>query len=106
MSQVIQPYPVSARRGEEIKPLLRGIYPYIEDEPGLLKGEDELKLSILKLLEQESMLQKHHMPTFIHAHQSLRRDAPATIVQVRRCGIHPDGSADVLLEPVGEPLIY
>lgn len=85
--------------------MLSGIYPYLEGEPGLLKGADALKLSVLKLLEQESMLRKHHMPTFIHAHRNLRRDSPATIVQVRRCGIHPDGSADVLLEPVGELLI-
>mmetsp|Transcript_24508 Transcript_24508/g.58238 ORF Transcript_24508/g.58238 Transcript_24508/m.58238 type:complete len:431 (+) Transcript_24508:100-1392(+) len=101
ISEVMRNYPVSARRGEEIKPMLSGIYPYLEGEPGLLKGADALKLSVLKLLEQESMLRKHHMPTFIHAHRNLRRDSPATIVQVRRCGIHPDGSADVLLEPVG-----
>lgn len=64
--------------------------------------DGDIAHSLLDLLEKNNtLLQNHHSPTFIHAHQSpLRRNTPATIVQVQHCAIAPDGSADVLLYPL------
>jgi len=100
MAEVMSSFPAGARRGGQIQPLLPGIHPQQPD--GSLQGMDDVKLSILNILEKNiSILSNHHLPCFIHAHQSpLRRNTPAAIVQVRQCSIQPDGSADVLLEPI------
>lgn len=101
MSEVMSSFPLRARRGERIGPMVPGLFP-----PSCVHGqrvmEDDIKASTLNLLEEnESLLGKYQMPTFIHAHQSpLRRNTPATIVQVQHCAISPDGSADVLLKPI------
>ncbi|KAL3786696.1 hypothetical protein HJC23_002785 [Cyclotella cryptica] len=97
ISEVMAPYPVAARRGQRIQPVIPGVYP--TDGP---IRDDALKSQLLNFLERnESLLQQYHVPTFIHAHQQpLRPNTPATIVQVRHCQIEADGRADVLLEPV------
>lgn len=97
ISEVMQRWPVSARRGERIHPLLPGIYPPTSHRV----VDDDIKLSILNVLEnKESLLNVYHMPTFIHAHRNLQANNPAAIVQVQICAIAPNGSADVLLKPI------
>lgn len=97
ISEVMQRWPVSARRGERIHPLLPGIYPPTSHRV----VDDDIKSSILTLLEnKESLLNDYHMPTFIHAHRNLQANNPAVIVQVQICAIAPNGSADVLLKPI------
>lgn len=97
ISEVMQRWPVSARRGERIHPLLPGIYPPTSH----IVVDDDIKSSILNLLEnKESLLNEYHMPTFIHAHRNLQANNPAAIVQVQICAIAPNGSADVLLKPI------
>merc|ERR1712183_835803 len=100
IAEVMSSFPVGARSGGQIQPILPGIYP--QQPNGSLKGMDDVKRSILNLLEQNiSIMSNHHLPCFIHAHQSpLRRNTPAAIVQVRQCNIQQDGSADVILEPI------
>lgn len=100
ISEVMANFPVSARRGEPISPQIPGLFP-----PNRALGQvmdDDIKGSILGLLEKnEPLLQNCQLPTFIHAHQApMRRNVPATIVQVQQCVVQPDGSADVLLKPL------
>lgn len=102
ISEVMANYPVSARRGGPIIPMVPGLFP-----PDRIHGQtrvmdDDIKASILDLLEKnESLLEKYQLPTFIFAHQTpVRRNTPATIVQVQHCAVAPDGSADVLLKPL------
>jgi hypothetical protein len=99
IAEVLAPYPVSARRGERIQPLIPDIYP----TNGRPIRDEALKFQLLNFLEQnESLIHQHQMPTFIHAHQSpLRPNTPATIVQIRHCQVSADGRADVLLKPIG-----
>eukprot|EP00986_Skeletonema_menzelii_P002021 scaffold555_cov158-Skeletonema_menzelii.AAC.18 len=101
MSEVMAPYPVSARRGERISPMVPSLLPPSNNlrQNG---DDDDIKADLLNVLEQnQSLLGKYHLPTFIHAHQSpLRKNTPATIVQVRQCMVSRDGSADVYLEPI------
>lgn len=97
MAEVMAPYPVSARRGERIMPLVPGLFPPSREQV----MEDEIKSQTMDLLEENVELLKYCMPLFIHAHQMpLERDTPATIVQVLQSDIHPDGSADVMLMPL------
>mmetsp|Transcript_47568 Transcript_47568/g.101075 ORF Transcript_47568/g.101075 Transcript_47568/m.101075 type:complete len:410 (+) Transcript_47568:154-1383(+) len=100
MSEVMASYPVSARRGQPISPMVPGLFPPQRSHGQVMA--DDMKAFILDLLEKnESMLRNYQLPSFIHAHQSpLRRNTPATIVQVQQCVIQPDGSADVFLEPL------
>ena len=97
ISEVIASYPVSARRGERIKPMISGVYP----TTGPIRDEI-VKVQLLNFLEEnEALIQKYHVPTFIHAHQSpIGPNIPATIVQVLNCAIEADGRADVLLLPI------
>lgn len=96
IGEVMRPYPVSARRGEPIAPLVPGIF------PPRRPITEEMKGPILNLLEEsEEVLRNYHLPTFVHAHQLLETNAPAAIVQVVRCEQHPNGTADVFLLPVG-----
>lgn len=98
MAEVMAPYPVSARRGETIPPLLPGLFPPARGQ--VMDGE--MKVRLMNLLEESPNMLIHSFPTFIHAHQSpLRRNSPATIVQVLKAEIQPDGSADVVLMPLG-----
>jgi hypothetical protein len=64
--------------------------------------DDDIKSELLNVMEQnQALLAQHQLPTFIHAHQSpLRRNTPATIVQIRQCMVSRDGSADVFLQPI------
>lgn len=102
ISEVMSAYPVSARRGDLVRPVLPGLYPVDGRAHGQRVMDDDIKASLLDLLEKNAqLLGEHYLPTFIHAHQSpLRPNVPATIVQVSRCAISPDGSADVLLSPM------
>ena len=95
ISEVLSNYPISAKRGEVITPRISGLFPLPQGQRVL--GGD-IKASLLDLLEKnESLLQEYHLPTFIHAHQSpLRRNTPATIVQIERCGVSAGKSALVL----------
>jgi len=95
ISEVMASYPASARRGERILPMVQGL-----SRPNHMA--DDIKASTRDLLEKnELILHKHHVPTFIHAHQApMRRSTPATVVQVQQCVIHPNGSADVFLKPL------
>ena len=99
MAEVMAPYPVSARRGESIPPVLPGLFPPVRGQ--VMDGE--MKGRLLNLLEENGDTRLvHSFPTFIHAHQSpLRRNSPATIVEVVKAEIRPDGSADVILMPLG-----
>ena len=97
ISEVMSGYPVSARRGQRIHPMIPGVYPtngHIRDEA--------IKVQLLNFLEtNESLIHQYQVPTFIHAHQSpLAPNTPATIVQVTYCQISPDGRADVMLNPI------
>ncbi len=100
VSEVMAPYPVAARRGEQISPMIPSLYP----NNNLRKNgdDDDIKSELLNLLEQnQALMGRFHVPTFIHAHQSpLRRNTPATIVQIRQCMVSRDGSADVFLHPI------
>ena len=97
ISEVMSSFSVSARRGERISPVLPGSFPNTNNRCSEVSG----KIKEL-MAKNDDILSKHHLPTFIHAHQSpLRPNTPVTIVQVRQCRIQPDGSADVFLEPVG-----
>lgn len=100
MSEVMAPYPVSARRGERISPMVPSLIP--NNSLRQNGDDDDIKANLLNVLEQnQSLLGKYQLPTFIHAHQSpLRKNTPATIVQVRQCMVSRDGSADVYLEPI------
>mmetsp|Transcript_22700 Transcript_22700/g.38795 ORF Transcript_22700/g.38795 Transcript_22700/m.38795 type:complete len:410 (-) Transcript_22700:59-1288(-) len=100
MSEVMAPYPVSARRGERISPMVPSLIP--NNSLRQNGDDDDIKANLLNVLEQnQSLLGKYQLPTFIHAHQSpLRKNTPATIVQVRHCMVSRDGSADVYLEPI------
>ncbi len=100
MAEVMQPYPVSARRGERISPMVPSLIP--SNSLRHNGDDDDIKADLLNVLEQnQSLLGKYQLPTFIHAHQSpLRKNTPATIVQVRQCMVSRDGSADVYLEPI------
>eukprot|EP00573_Skeletonema_grethae_P005014 CAMPEP_0201692012 /NCGR_PEP_ID=MMETSP0578-20130828/5024_1 /ASSEMBLY_ACC=CAM_ASM_000663 /TAXON_ID=267565 /ORGANISM="Skeletonema grethea, Strain CCMP 1804" /LENGTH=393 /DNA_ID=CAMNT_0048177325 /DNA_START=155 /DNA_END=1332 /DNA_ORIENTATION=+ len=100
MSEVMAPYPVSARRGERISPMVPSLIP--NNSLRHNGDDDDIKADLLNVLEQnQSLLGKYQLPTFIHAHQSpLRKNTPATIVQVRQCMVSRDGSADVYLEPI------
>jgi hypothetical protein len=100
ISEVMGSFPVSARRGEQIVPMVPGLFPPPRDR-GQVMGDD-IKSSLLDLLEtNDTILNKYQYPTFIHAHQSpLRRNSPATIVQVIQCHIQQDGSADVFMKPL------
>ena len=91
-------YPVLARRGQRIHPIIPGVYP----PPAYPIRNESLKLSLLQFLEEkESLIHQYGVPTFIHAHQSpLAPNTPATIVQVTHCQISPDGRADVMLCPI------
>lgn len=101
ISEIMSQYPVSARRGNPIAPILPGLIPQNNAQRRIVM-DAELQVYLLDLLEKnESILQEHNLPTFIHAHQSpLRRNIPATIVQVQMCAAAPDGSADVFLNPI------
>ena len=105
MSEVMAPYPVSARRGERISPMVPSLIP--NNSLRQNGDDDDIKANLLNVLEQnQSLLGKYQLPTFIHAHQSpLRKNTPATIVQVRQCMVSRDGSADVYLEPIAYILI-
>lgn len=100
VSEVMAPYPVSARRGEQISPMIPSLYP----NNNLRKNgdDDDIKSELLNVLEQnQALMGRFHVPTFIHAHQSpLRRNTPATIVQIKQCMVSRDGSADVFLHPI------
>ena len=100
VAEVMAPYPVSARRGERISPMVPSLLP----NNTLRKNgdDDDIISNLLNTLEQnQTLLGKYQLPTFIHAHQSpLRINSPATIVQVRQCMVSRDGSADVYLEPI------
>jgi len=100
MSEVMAPYPVSARRGERISPMVSALYP--NNNLRQNGDDDDIKSDLLNVLEQnQTLLGRYQLPTFIHAHQSpLRKNTPATIVQVRQCVVSRDGSADVYLEPI------
>lgn len=100
ISEVMANYPVSARRGAQISPMVPGLFPPDRGQTRVL--DDDIKAAILDLLEKnEPLLEQYQLPTFIHAHQTpVRRNTPATIVQVERCGVAPDGSADVFLKPL------
>jgi len=100
MSEVMAPYPVSARRGERISPMVPSLIP--NNSLRHNGDDDDIKADLLNVLEQnQSLLGKYQLPSFIHAHQSpLRKNTPATIVQVRQCMVSRDGSADVYLEPI------
>ena len=97
ISEVMSSYPVTARRGQTIQPLLPGLCPTARPV-----RDDALKYELLNFLERnESLIAQYHTPTFIHAHQSpLRPNTPATIVRIRHCQVEADGRADVLLEPI------
>jgi len=100
IAEVMATYPVGARRGERIHPVVPGLFPP-EQQRGRTVMDGDIKANLLDLLEKnESTLATCHYPTFIHAHQSLRRNTPAAIVQVLQCDIQPDGSADVFLRPL------
>ena len=48
-----------------------------------------------------SPIEAEELPTFIYAHAlPVAPSSPACLVQVQRCFIHPDGSAELLLIPV------
>ena len=100
ISEVMAQFPLNARRGGRVLPVLPGLFP--PPARGSRVMDDDLKAITLNLLEEnESIVENFRMPTFIHAHQSpLRHNAPATIVQVQNCIISADGSADVLLKPL------
>ena len=70
--------------------------------------DDDIKSELLNVLEQsQNLMGKFYVPTFIHAHQSpLRRNTPATIVQIRQCMVSRDGSADVFLHPIAYTYIW
>mmetsp|Transcript_4182 Transcript_4182/g.8691 ORF Transcript_4182/g.8691 Transcript_4182/m.8691 type:complete len:415 (+) Transcript_4182:150-1394(+) len=97
ISDCMRSFPVSARRGEEIKPCVPGLSPSSNNITTVSQNAE-----VQSLLENnKDIMKEHYLPTFIHAHQSpLRRNTPACIVQVRHCIIQPDGSADVFLQPV------
>lgn len=97
VAEVMASFPVPARRGEAIPPVVPGLSPFSSNVTTVGQNVDLHNL----LDENKDLLQSYHLPTFIHAHQSpLRRNTPASIVQVRHCVVAPDGSADILLEPV------
>ena len=100
ISEVMANFPVQSRRGQRISPMIPRLFP--PSQPLGAANDGDIKASTLDLLEKnDSLLQDHHMPTFIHAHHpQLRKNVPATIVQVQLCAISPDGSADVLLKPI------
>ncbi|KAL7553328.1 hypothetical protein ACHAWF_016607 [Thalassiosira exigua] len=100
VSEVMASFPVAARRGNPILPMVPGLFPPPTHCPVAM--EDDVKSSTLHLLEENpSILKNHHLPTFIHAHQSrLSPNSPATIVQVQQCVVQPDGSADIFLLPL------
>lgn len=97
ISEVMSRFPLNARRGGRIIPLLPGLPPTRDRVM-----DDDLKAITLQLVEKnECTVENFRLPTFIHAHQSpLRRNTPATIVQVLNCDISGDGSADVVLKPL------
>lgn len=97
ISEVMSRFPLNARRGGRIIPRLPGLPP----TRGTVM-DDDLKAITLELVEKnESTVENFRLPRFIHAHQSpLRRNTPATIVQVLNCDISGDGSADVVLKPL------
>ena len=101
VSEVMATYPVSARRGERISPMVPALLPPSNNirQNG---DDDDIKSDLLNVMEQnQTLLGRYQLPTFIHAHQSpLRKNTPATIVQVRQCMVSRDGSADVYLEPI------
>ena len=100
ISEVMGSYPVSARRGMPILPMLPGLFPPPRERNGQMSEEDIDTLDEL-MEKNKSLMTDYHRPTFIHAHQSpLRRDTPATVVQVEQCVIQPDHSADVFLRPI------
>lgn len=97
IAEVMAPQPAGARRGEPVAALVPGLLPL---PPGL-RGTGTDVAAIRNLVGRHtSLLERHYLPTFIHAHQALHEHTPASIVQVLRCDIQPDGSADVLLNPV------
>lgn len=100
VAEVMAPYPVSARRGERISPMVSALFP--NNNLRQNGDDDDIKSDLLNVLEQnQTLLGRYQLPTFIHAHQSpLRKNTPATIVQVRQCMVSRDGSADVYLEPI------
>ncbi len=99
ISEVMAGYPVSARRGQQIRPYVPGISPSFSNSVSVM--DDDIKSSVLDLVEKnESLLGENHLPMFIHAHQDFRANCAATIVQVQICSISPNGSADVLLKPI------
>lgn len=76
VNEVMQSFPVQARRGDVIEPR---------------EGMDV----------DQGMARKYRSPTFIYAHQApLAPTTPATIVEIRRCGVNVGGSADVILRTV------
>ena len=98
ISEVMSSFPVSARRGGPISPMVPGLSPPSSAVAAVASRNEDVQ----NLFRQNrTLLQNHHLPTFIHAHQSpLCRNAPACIVQVLNCIIQPDGSADVFLQPM------
>ncbi len=95
ISEVMASYPISARRGERISPIVPGIFP----PPPVVCAE--MKSSIVDLVKKnESLMTEYHQPTFIHAHREFGTNCLATIVQVQICSINPNGTADVLLKPI------
>lgn len=97
ISEVMARYPVSARRGERISPMVSGLFP-----TNHVQGQSDIRAAALDLMEKnDPLLREYQLPTFIHAHEMpLRLNTPATIVRVEQCVIHPNGSADVFLKPL------
>ncbi len=99
ISEVMSRYPLNARRGGRILPMLPGLLP--PPARGRMIDDDLKAITLNLLKDNESIIENFKMPTFIHAHQSpLRQNTPATIVRVRMCDISADGSADVELKPL------
>lgn len=98
ISEVMSGYPVNARRGQRIAPVIPDILPSTNPV-----RDERVKFDLLNFLEKhESSIQKYQVPTFIHAHQPpVAPNTPATIVQVVHCQIAADGRADVFLKPIG-----
>ena len=99
ISEVMSRFPLNARRGGRIHPILPGLSP--PPARGRIMDDDLKAITLHLLKDNELTIENFRMPTFIHAHQSpLRRNTPATIVQVQMCDISADGSADVVLKPL------